>query len=175
MAKCDYCGATLLFGGVYDEDLRFCNQNCRDGGRLLKISRRMPHDAVEEYLQEMHQGDCPKCGGPGPVDVHTSYTIWSAVYLTSWRSKPQVCCQSCGTKAKMGSALSSAVLGWWGFPFGFIMTPVQIIRNFAGLFSNPDPDEPSEQLEKIVRLTLAEHMVDAQHREARREEKRRKP
>lgn len=28
MAKCGYCGTTILFGGKKDGDLRFCNDEC---------------------------------------------------------------------------------------------------------------------------------------------------
>ena len=53
----------------------------------------------------------------------------------------------------MGTA-SSLALGWWGIPWGLIMTPVQVVRNVTGLISPPDPIEPSEKLKDFVRLSL---------------------
>ncbi|MBX6316663.1 MAG: hypothetical protein IRY99_27680, partial [Isosphaeraceae bacterium] len=139
MASCDYCGTTLLFGGVRDGDLRFCNEKCHQQGFLLAVADQVPGDVLSEYVRQAHEGPCPKCNGPGPIDVHTSYTVWSALVLTSWRSRPEVCCQACGTKSQIGAAVSSAVLGWWGFPWGLILTPIQILRNLGGLLSSPDP------------------------------------
>ena len=47
---------------------------------------------------QVHQGNCPQCDGPGPVDVHTSYRVYSVVMMTSWSSRPLVACARCGTK-----------------------------------------------------------------------------
>jgi hypothetical protein len=120
----------------------------------------MPDEAIAEHVREVHAGACPKCGGPGPIDIHTSHTIWSALYLSSWRSKPEVCCRRCGTKAKIGGLAFSGVLGWWGFPFGLIMTPVQIVRNLGGIFSATDPHQPSPQLTEMVRAHLAAQFLE---------------
>jgi hypothetical protein len=54
------------------------------------------------------------------------------------------------------ASLSSLFLGWWGFPWGLILTPVQIGRNLFGLVRSPSSFAPSAQLERIVRLTIAE-------------------
>ncbi|MBI5758672.1 MAG: hypothetical protein HZA46_09155 [Planctomycetales bacterium] len=161
MARCDYCGTTILFGGVFDGRWRFCNENCRTQGVLLAVADRVPEDVLQEHLREVHEAACPKCGGSGPVDVHTSHRVWSAAVMTSWNSLPEVCCRSCGTKAKLFSTLFCGALGWWGFPWGLLVTPVQITRNVVGLFTAPDPEHPSPQLEKIVRLDLATRLLQA--------------
>ncbi len=170
MARCSYCGSSILFGGVSEGKLRFCNANCHRQGYLLALADQIPEDLMAEHLAEVHQGDCPKCGGPGPIDVHTSYSVWSALVLTSWRSNPQVCCRSCGIKAKLGGAVSSGVLGWWGFPWGLFVTPIQVVRNLAGVLSSPNPTVPSAQLENIVRVNLAARIVEANRQEAMRQE-----
>lgn len=160
MARCDYCGTTILFGGVRDGGRRFCNENCHQQGFLLVLADQVPENLVFPYVRQAHEGNCPKCGGPGPIDVHTSYTVWSALVLTSWRSRPEVCCQWCGTKSKIGGALSSALLGWWGLPWGLIITPLQVVRNIGGLFFTPNPTRPSALLERIVRVNLAAQLVE---------------
>ena len=155
MARCAYCDTFILFGGSRDGELRFCNADCHQRGILKSVADQLPADRVNQYIEEVHSGLCPKCEGPGPVDVHTSYRVWSALVMTQWTSRPAVCCRRCGVKSKLGSAAYSAVLGWWGFPWGLVMTPVQIVRNVGGLFSSPDPERPSEKLENLLRLHLA--------------------
>jgi hypothetical protein len=54
---------------------------------------------------------------------------------------------------------TSSVLGWWGFPWGLLVTPVQIARNIVGLFATPDPASPSRALTDLVRRQLAEQMM----------------
>ena len=155
MARCDYCGSRILFGGARDGDLRFCNARCQQTGTLLKISRQIPDDVIQKRLWEVHQGRCPVCQGNGPVDVHTSHQVWSALVVTTWKSQPRISCRRCGIKSQVQGLLISLVAGWWGFPWGLIFTPVQIVRNLGGLFNGPEPMKPSAQLEKLVRMNVA--------------------
>lgn len=159
MAKCSYCGSTLLFGGVKEGDRRFCNAECHQGGQLLDLASQLPDGQVREHVQAVHQGSCPLCDGPGPVDVHTGYRVWSAVILTSWKNTPRVSCTSCGRKNQLRDGLFSLLVGWWGFPWGLVMTPVQLLRTLAAMSRPPDPYAPSPELERMVRLALAAAVV----------------
>jgi hypothetical protein len=49
----------------------------------------------------------------------------------------------------------SLLLGWWGFPWGVLVTPLQLGRNVIGFFSVPEPTSPSPALENMLRLQLA--------------------
>jgi hypothetical protein len=155
MAKCDYCGSTILFGGKRDPNGRFCNKTCQARGGLLALSRKLPEAAVQEQVWKAHQGPCPKCHGAGPVDVHVSHKVWSALFLTSWSSTPQISCRSCGLKSQAVGAAFSLVLGWWGFPWGLLFTPIQIGRNIFGIMRPPEPSKPSSQFEKLMRMNIA--------------------
>ena len=162
MAKCDYCGSTIIFGGKRDANGRFCNQKCQGRGGLLALSRQIPEAAVQQQVWKFHQGPCPKCSRSGPVDVYVTHKVWSALYLTSWSSTPQTSCRSCGMKSQLGGAFFSLVLGWWGFPWGLLVTPIQIGRNLLAIARPPEPSKPSAQLEKIVRMTMASQTVRQQ-------------
>ena len=160
MAACAYCGTSILFGGSRDGDLRFCNGVCQQKGYVAVVARQVPDDVVAEQVSRVHQGLCPKCGGSGPVDVHTSYRVWSALLMTSWSSRPHVVCRSCGARARLADAAFSLFFGWWGIPWGFVMTPVQLCRNLVGLLRSPDAMRPSQQLSHLVRLHLAAHALE---------------
>lgn len=164
MASCAYCNTTILVGGKRKGDLRFCNEKCEQKGALALVAKELPQADVGAYIGRVHRGMCPECAGPGPVDVHTSYRVWSALVLTQWSSRPLVGCKSCGTRQKLTDAVFSLVLGWWGFPWGLLMTPVQLGRNVWALLKTPDPSGPSPALEKILRLHLAEQVMQ-QHRQ----------
>jgi hypothetical protein len=155
MAACAYCGTTIVFGGSRSGNLRYCNATCAQRGSLLALSRQIPEPVVQEKVFAVHQGHCPKCGGSGPVDVHTSYRVYSFLIMTRWVNTPQVSCRRCGLKQQMTAAAISLLLGWWGFPWGLIMTPVQIVRNLSGAFSGPDPLRPSATLDRLVRVNIA--------------------
>jgi len=155
LAKCAACGSTILFGGKRNGESRYCDAQCHDHAGLLAIAGKFPAELVRERALAIHRGACPDCGGRGPVDVRTGYRVWSALLLTSWRSLPHICCRSCGIKSQALDTLYSLLLGWWAFPWGLVVTPIQLGRNFAAMLRRPDPLAPSERLESCVRITLA--------------------
>lgn len=167
MASCNYCGAAILFGGTQVGHLRFCTDRCAQQGGLLQIADQVPPDLLREEVAEVHSGNCPKCRRPGPVDVHTSYSVWSALVITRWSSIPKMCCRACAVKSHLGHALLSLCFGWWGFPWGLIFTPVQVVRNIIAIFGGPDPTKPSPQLVNFVRIQLAARLVAYQREQAK--------
>lgn len=164
MAKCAGCGTTILIGGVRDGESRYCKETCQQNFLLTEVIRQIPPDVLESRVYEVHQGDCPKCGRPGPVDVHTSHTIWSFIYLTTWRSRPQICCRRCGMKAKLGAATLCGIFGWWGIPWGLLGTPIQIGRNLWGAVRSPSPTSPSATLCDAVRVDVANQILEGSRR-----------
>lgn len=159
MANCSYCNSFILFGGASDETGRYCNDRCQQAGHLLLISQQIPLEELENLTNAVHQGNCPRCKGRGPVDVHKAHKVWSALLLTSWNSSPEISCKSCATKRQIGATLFSGILGWWGFPWGIIMTPLQIMRNGIEMFGGPSPSKPSPLLHKYVSMQAAAHLV----------------
>lgn len=154
MARCGACSSTIIFGGAKAGSQQFCNNNCLQRGQLLAASRQLPDDLVRAKTAEIYRGVCPKCQGPGPVDVQMSYRIWSALFMTQWVSRTKIACRSCGRKQQFLDTLFCLFLGWWGFPWGLIMTPVQISRNLGKMFGS-ETLEPSPNLENAVRIWLA--------------------
>jgi hypothetical protein len=155
MKRCGHCGTTILFGGVKEDGLAFCNAKCHQAGAHARTARDIPDDVVVRAAAEVAAGNCPVCSGPGPVDVFTSHRVFSAVVVTSWQSLPRISCRGCATKAQIRDTLFSTFLGWWGIPWGFLLTPVQIFRNLAGLTRNADGPQPSALLQSFVRASLA--------------------
>jgi hypothetical protein len=45
MAKCEYCGSTIIFGGKRGANGRFCNQKCQARGGLLAA-------AIQQQIQQ---------------------------------------------------------------------------------------------------------------------------
>lgn len=154
MAKCSFCNKWII-GGVRDGEHRYCDNTCLSNGRLHDLALQIPDDAVTGEVLRIHQGNCPCCGRRGPVDVHESHYVWSALLMTSWKSTKRVSCASCGKKENLKGFFISLFAGWWGFPWGLVMTPVMIIRNLWTLFSHQDALRPSTELVKLVRLDMA--------------------
>ncbi len=167
MAKCDYCNTSILMGGVRNGQQRFCNNKCAQGAYILSVSQNVPTDVLEKKIEEVWRGNCPKCNGLGPVDVHKSHQVWSALVLTRWSSSSQVSCRSCATKRQAGALAMSLVFGWWGFPWGLVLTPVQVTRNIVDMINGPQSNEPSPELKKMVKVNIGSQIL-ANQRTAQR-------
>lgn len=154
MAACSACNTTILFGGVTDGADRYCNAECHGQGFLVRAASQIPGFVLQRETDAVYRGSCPRCQGPGPVDVHNSYRVWSALLMTSWRTSPHVSCRGCGVKSQIFDTIFSLALGWWGFPWGFIMTPVQVVRNIVAM-TRSTPPTPSPELRRVVSIMLA--------------------
>lgn len=156
---CPSCGTTVLFGGVKEGKKRYCSKQCHSDDVVFRLAETIPADQVDALAAEIHSGDCPKCGSDGPVDVHRSYSIYSLIYISSWRTKEHVVCKKCATKKQVTGLISSFFLGWWGVPFGLLMTPVMLVSNIAALFKNPGLNGPSEALRQSASVILANQQL----------------
>ncbi len=155
MAVCSYCGTTILFGGIRKDEYTFCSAKCAKNGAPLVLAKDVPLAVAEKTAREIFFGTCPRCHGNGPVDVHNSYEVSSFIFVTNSKSTPHVCCRSCGNKFRIKGLIYSLFLGWWGVPWGVVMTPLQIVRNLTGLLHPADNNTPSADLIRIVRIGLA--------------------
>jgi hypothetical protein len=157
MAKCTVCGRRILFGATKAGEHRYCSDKCAKQAVRNAALELVSDDELEREVRTVHQGKCPKCNGPGPVDVHTSHKVASAIIYTWWSSQPIVACRSCGRKQQLKHALYSFFMGWWGFPGGLVATPIQVIKNLGGIMGigEPNPEHPSPALAQTVRLSLA--------------------
>lgn len=162
MTRCGYCNSVVLFGGSKTDEHTFCNDECLEQGVYLSTLKQIPKSELDAYVKEVHQGVCPECQGNGPVDLHTSYRIWSILIMSTWTSRPHISCRSCGMKEIIKDSFISILFGWWGFPWGILMTPVQFVKNIVALVNAPAPTRPSEGFTKIVGLDLAARIVHDQ-------------
>lgn len=162
MEKCGYCGSTIIMGGVRGGGRRFCNQKCYQNAYVLSVTKNIPPEVLEQKVEEAWRGNCPKCNGLGPIDVHRVHEVWSALLLTRWTTQAQVSCRSCAVKRQLGGVAFSLFFGWWGFPWGLILTPVQITRNVIGMSRGPDATRPSDSLKRLVLVNLGAQMLARQ-------------
>lgn len=134
MPRCSGCGTFILWGGIKSGEHRFCGPGCVSRAVKTVLADSLSDDQLEAYVSKMRNGPCPRCHGEGPVDVHTSHSAISFLIMTQWKSTPHMCCRRCGTRAQVTDLIVTALVGWWGFPWGLIATPLQIGRNLTGIF-----------------------------------------
>jgi len=125
----------------------------------MRQAADLPDEVIGEFAKKLHASDCPVCGGPGPIDIHYAYRVMSLILITQFQTIPRISCQSCGTKAVLWNGLVTALVGWWGVPFGLIMTPIYLIRNLIALVAPPSPLEPSAAFKEHARQIAVLHIA----------------
>ena len=165
MARCRNCKGIVLFGGESDGEHRYCSKKCLDQDVLRETSDLIPQDLLDERVHAVHQGRCPKCKNDGPVDVHQSYTLWTILYVTHTTTHQHLCCRGCARGTQFWAIIRSMLFGIWG-PFGILLTPIQIVRNMAGIIGGPPAYAPSGPLFQLIRRATAEQIIE--HSKTRR-------
>ncbi|HEX7191149.1 MAG TPA: hypothetical protein VF381_06195, partial [Thermoanaerobaculia bacterium] len=74
----------------------------------------------------------------------------------------KIACRRCGLKTQLGNTVLSLAAGWWGIPWGLVMTPVQVGRNISAMLKGSSEDGPSPKLERAVRISLAGNAIQRQ-------------
>lgn len=154
MAKCFSCRTFIVCGGVRDGDFRYCSERCTERGRIDRVTQAVPAELFSRYLRAVYEGDCPQCGGPGPLDVYGSTRAWIDMRIVLGERLPPISCRRCGAKAELRGVLKSAALGWW-LPFELLLMPLAISRSIFRLAMNRRHAGPSPRLERRVKVELA--------------------
>ncbi|WP_165249761.1 hypothetical protein [Paludisphaera soli] len=168
MQACDQCGSRILFGGVNQGLRRFCGEACAHQAYWAPRVRAIPAAVIEERLRRTHEGQCPKCQGPGPVDVHFSCWVYSAMFFTRFGSRAEVCCRSCGRSNQLRDGLFSMAFGWWGLPMGLLGTPIVLFRDMVAAVGlvGPRADTPSPALRDVIEVRTAAERRDGRDAQA---------
>jgi hypothetical protein len=113
---------------------------------------------VETEVRAIFDGECPNCGGPGPVDLFNAHYLWSALFLSSHSTKQALSCRTCARRRQYMAVVSCATLGWWSL-HGLIFTPAYVVYNLYEAFGKGSPNGPSPALRKLVSQQIAVHVM----------------
>ncbi|MCB9535518.1 MAG: hypothetical protein H6704_04570 [Myxococcales bacterium] len=160
MAVSAACKAVIVFGGKKENGQTFCNRECWANGALIGPPTPESEAMAAAHAVQIRMGSCPVCGGHGgPVDIHASHVAMSFVFFTRWYSEPRLSCRRCGAKKQLVAFGATLMLGWWGLPWGLLVTPVQLVRNVLGITVNRSPTGPSPALVELARERVARGLV----------------
>lgn len=74
---------------------------------------------------------CPECGlRHNPLIGTIVRTVKSFILFTSYKKIHVISCTSCADKKVRNAMISTAILGWWGIPFGVFRTPMALISTW---------------------------------------------
>ena len=158
MKRCDNCGTVVMFGGERWGGRRFCCEACVQTAITSSYSEDIPEDIVMQHAMTLREGPCPQCGGEGPNDFHSAWSVFSFLIMTFHAKKEIFGCRWCGLKHKMTYFVFTGLFGWWGIPWGLLMTPFFEIANLFGMLRGVPADGPSEELKQLALTQLSEEL-----------------
>ncbi len=126
---------------------------------------------VNEPLDPIH---CSSCRKPTAQPRNVIFRSVVSVLLTTITTPVQgIFCSDCARKAGRRASIISGLFGWWGVPWGPILTVKEIVRNSMGGDRKPDLDDRLAYYNAVAfgargHLNLA-HAIARQLRNAKNE------
>jgi hypothetical protein len=90
------------------------------------------HQKPARDMEPMEPICCAKCGKVAAQPRSIVFTRVTSFWMTWIRPTQGIFCSSCARKIAFKESLKSAILGWWGVPWGLIRTPASILTNAKG-------------------------------------------
>ena len=108
----------------------------------------------DNYIALIRNQPCPACNNTQqPLNAAVIGTVKSFILLTRYKKKLMIACPTCLQQANQSGTSTTALLGWWGLPWG-------IIRSIQALISNIKTAkkirlaEPSDTLIAFVKTNI---------------------
>jgi hypothetical protein len=105
---------------------------------------------LADYCALLQAQPCPVCHATAqPLNATVTSKVLSFLVLTTWKKQFAIACPTCLDKLNRAASTSSAVLGWWGLPWGVIRTVQALAFNAKMAKANHLP-YPNDLLKAFV-------------------------
>lgn len=105
---------------------------------------------IAEYCALLQAQPCPICRSTAqPLNAALASKVLSFLVLTTWKKQFAIACPTCLDKLNRDASTTSALLGWWGFPWGVVRTIQALIANGKMAKTNHAP-YPNDLLKSFV-------------------------
>jgi hypothetical protein len=111
---------------------------------------------VDTYCDIVSKLSCPSCGNTTErLNATMTGEVMSFIFFTTYNKKIKIGCPHCLDKANNGALTKTALLGWWGFPWGIIKTIQSIALNLKSKRTNHSLDH-NDYLRSFTLETIGE-------------------
>jgi hypothetical protein len=123
--------------GIIENEIKKRNLNPNILQGAIAQNKEYSLSEVEQYSKLLRGLPCPICGNTHEkLNGTVSHTVKSFIFFTTYGTEPTIACPNCLDKKNDDAILSTALLGWWGVPWGLFKTPVYIYRNYMAKKDN---------------------------------------
>jgi hypothetical protein len=83
-----------------------------------------------EYSELVRSLPCPVCKSTNEkLNATMTGSVISFIIITNYEKELKIACPNCLDKANNNAIIKSALLGWWGLPWGLIRTTQALLFN----------------------------------------------
>jgi hypothetical protein len=110
--------------------------------------------AIDSYISLIRSQPCPVCSSTTqPLNAIVIGSVKSFIILTQYKKQLMIACPSCLQQANQRATSVTALMGWWGLPWGIIRTSQALFRNIK---ANKviRTDEASDNLISFVKTNV---------------------
>ena len=87
-------------------------------------------ESLADYIGLLRSLPCPFCNRTDEkLNATITANVISFIVFTQYRKEIKIGCPRCLNKQNNNAMLKTALLGWWGFPWGIVRTPQALILN----------------------------------------------
>ena len=126
----DVSGLTPEALEVVLEEIKHRNIDTNIANAVRAQNKNYTIEDIDKYCDLIRNLSCPTCGGTNEkLNGTMTSEVMSLILVTHYRQKLKVACPRCLDKVNESAMIITALLGWWGIPWGFIRTIKAIREN----------------------------------------------
>ncbi|HEY8782897.1 MAG TPA: hypothetical protein VIM16_14830 [Mucilaginibacter sp.] len=123
--------------GLRPEALELLKQIIKERGLSQSVTKgidaqfkKIDEKTLLEYCELLRRLPCPICNSEyDKLNATITGTVISFIVMTSYRKEIKIACPTCLDKQNNNAMIKSALLGWWGLPWGVVRTPKALLFN----------------------------------------------
>lgn len=159
--------------GLRPEALELLKHIIRERGLSLDVAKTvdaqfkgLSDEALSAYCDLLRDLPCPVCGGTtDKLNATIIATVISFVVMSTYRKEMKIACPQCLDKLNDNATVKTAIMGWWGLPWGLIRTPQALLFNNKMKKQNGDP-EPNDLFRAFVSQRAGRIEADKDNQDA---------
>ena len=105
------------------------------------LTKEVSAEELDAYVETIRNLPCPFCGGTDQkLNATITSNVVSFILFTHQQKEVKIGCPRCLNKQNNNAMIKTALLGWWGIPWGLIRTPKALLFNANQKAQNDLPE-----------------------------------
>ncbi|WP_295802081.1 hypothetical protein [Mucilaginibacter sp.] len=112
-----------------------------DAAKADILTKEVNAEELAGHVETLRNLPCPICGSTGEkLNATIVSNVMSFIVFTHQSKEVKIACPRCLNKQNNNAMVKTALLGWWGIPFGLIRTPAALMFNARQKAQNDLPE-----------------------------------